>query len=80
MLSEYSLVKSLKDVPDKGVRKGDVGTIVHRYTEPREGYEVEFLDNGGYTKDALTYERHELEPAESQGAPRPQADASPQRP
>ena len=71
MLSEYSLVKSLKNVPDKGVRKGDVGTIVHRYAEPREGYEVESLDNDGCTKDVLTYERHELEPAESQGVSRP---------
>ncbi|WP_321974256.1 DUF4926 domain-containing protein [Paratractidigestivibacter sp.] len=62
MLSEYSLVKSLKDVPDKGVKKGDVGTIVHCHTEPREGYEVEFLDKDGYTKDVLTYERCELEP------------------
>ncbi len=62
MLSEYSLVKSLKDVPDKDVKKGDVGTIVHCYTEPREGYEVEFLDKDGYTKDVLTYERYELEP------------------
>ena len=62
MLSEYSLVKSLKDVPDKGIRKGDLGTVVHCYTEPREGYEVEFLDKDGYTKDVLTYERYELEP------------------
>ena len=62
MLSEYSLVKSLKDVPDKDIKMGDVGTIVHCYTEPREGYEVEFLDRDGYTKDVLTYERHDLEP------------------
>ncbi len=62
MLSECSLVKSLKDVPDKGIKKGDIGTIVHCYTEPREGYEVEFLDKDGYTKDVLTYERRGLEP------------------
>ena len=62
MLSEYSLVKSLKDVPDKNIKKGDIGTIVHCYTEPREGYEVEFLDKDGYTKDVLTYERFELKP------------------
>ena len=58
MLSEYSLVKS-----DKNIKKGDIGTIVHCYTKPREGYEVEFLDKDGYTKDVLTYERFELKPA-----------------
>ena len=62
VLNECSLVKSLKDVPGKGVKKGDVGTIVHCYVEPREGYEVEFLDEDGYTLGVLTYERHELEP------------------
>ncbi len=62
MLSELTLVKSLKDVPDKGIKAGDIGTIVHCYTDPREGYEVEFLDKEGYTKDVLTYERYELEP------------------
>ena len=80
MISEYSLVKSLIDVPDKCIKKEDIGTIIHRYTEPREGYEVEFLDSDGCTKDVLTYERYELEPAENQGGPRPQADTSPQRP
>ncbi len=62
MLSELTLVKSLKDVPDKDIKAGDIGTIVHCYTDPREGYEVEFLDEEGYTKDVLTYERYELEP------------------
>ncbi len=62
MLSELTLVKSLKDVPDKDIKAGDIGTIVHCYTDPREGHEVEFLDKEGYTKDVLTYERYELEP------------------
>lgn len=62
MLSEHSLVISLKGVPEEGIAVGDMGTIVHCYTKPREGYEVEFLDEGGYTKAVLTYERNELEP------------------
>ena len=62
MLSEYSLVRSRKDVPESDVKAGDVGTIVHCYTKPEEGYEVEFLDKEGYTKDVLTYDRDELEP------------------
>ncbi len=66
MLSELTLVKSLKDVPDKDIKVGDIGTIVYCYTEPREGYEVEFLDKEGYTKDVLTYERYELEPVGEQ--------------
>ncbi len=64
MLREYSLVKSLNDVPEKDIKAGDIGTIVYCYTEPREGYEVEFLDENGHTKDVLTCERHELEPVE----------------
>lgn len=65
MLREHSLVTSLKDLPEEGIAAGDVGTIVHCYSEPREGYEVEFLDEEGYTRAVLTYERNELEPVKS---------------
>ena len=68
MLSENSIVRSLKDVPENDIEKGDIGTIVHCYVKPREGYEIEFLDKDGYTKAVLTYERRELEPLENQEA------------
>ena len=31
----------------KASSQADIGTIVYRYTEPREGYEIEFLDKDG---------------------------------
>lgn len=42
MIKEHELVIALRDVPEKGVRKGAVGTIVHVYPGG-EAYEVEFL-------------------------------------
>ena len=40
-------VKLLTDLPDEGLRCGQVGTVVHIFTHPHEAYEVEFLDNNG---------------------------------
>lgn len=41
-----------RDVPEHGVRAGDIGTVVERHVVPgvsEEGYSVEFFDMAGNT-------------------------------
>lgn len=49
MLTEHQVVALTEDLPAHGLRKGDVGAIVHCY-QARDIYEVEFIDEHGRTK------------------------------
>jgi hypothetical protein len=43
-----------RDVPEDGLRKGDIGTVVHLY--PTGGLEVEFFTASGKTRAVVTLE------------------------
>ena len=48
----YGEVILTRDVPDRGLRAGDVGTIVEQHVVPgvpEKGYSVEFFDMTGNT-------------------------------
>ncbi|MCL1853868.1 MAG: DUF4926 domain-containing protein [Peptococcaceae bacterium] len=47
---ELETVKTLKDFPDEGITRGDIGTIVMAFTIPNEAYEVEFVNSDGTTR------------------------------
>lgn len=63
MIDELDRVALTRDVPDRGLAEGDVGTVVHRY-EGGERYEVEFVTGGGRTVAVLTLEASGLRPLE----------------
>lgn len=48
------------DLPDRGLRKGDIGAVVERY-EP-DGAEVEFVMASGKTRALVTLKLSELRP------------------
>ena len=53
----YGDVILTRDVPETGLRAGDVGTIVERHVVPEvseEGYSVEFFDMTGNTVAVIT--------------------------
>ena len=43
----YDVVALLKDLPDKGLKRGQVGTVVEAWQS--DIYEVEFSDTNGVT-------------------------------
>ena len=52
-MREHDRVVLAKDLPEYGLRKGDIGTIVHVYQEGR-AYEVEFVALTGRTVAVVT--------------------------
>jgi hypothetical protein len=51
-MQELEEVVLARDVPEEGLRKGDIGTVVHVY--PRGGLEVEFFAASGKTRAVVT--------------------------
>ena len=52
-LKELDLAILRSDLPDAGLRAGDVGVVVHVYAQG-QGYEVEFVSGEGRTIAVLT--------------------------
>ena len=48
-MKEHDVVALTEDVPSEGLRKGDVGAVVHCY-QAGDISEVEFIDERGRTK------------------------------
>jgi hypothetical protein len=53
MLKELDPVVLVRDIPDRRLSEGDVGTVVHVYRDG-ETYEVEFITAEGRTVAVLT--------------------------
>lgn len=45
----FDVVRLLHDHPEDGAYAGEIATIVEVYTNPAEGYELEFVGVGGIT-------------------------------
>jgi len=60
MLKDHDVIKINCDLSDK-VLKGAVGAIVMVFEHPSLAYEVEFLDEEGYTIDICTINPQQIE-------------------
>ena len=67
MIEEHAAVVLLVDVPEHGLRAGDVGTVVDVHTKglPGAGYSVEFLTMSGDTIAVLELEEAQIRPTRS---------------
>lgn len=61
MIKELDLVVLTHDIEDRGLRSGDVGTVVHSY-EDKVGFEVEFVTAEGKTVAVLTLTTADIRP------------------
>jgi hypothetical protein len=50
----FDTVRLTRDLPEQGLSAGRVGAVVEEYETPSEAYEVEFLDEEGYTVAVCT--------------------------
>ena len=58
---ELDLVALQRDVAEHGLRKGDVGTVVHRYEDVR-AFAVELMTGDGTTIAVLTLPLTDIRP------------------
>jgi len=59
MITEHEIIVLVKDIPEKGLVEGDVGTVVHVYSNEK-AYEVEFVTAEGETIAVLTLEENDI--------------------
>jgi hypothetical protein len=64
VLKEHERVVLTAAVPEEGLEAGDVGTIVHVYSDG-QAYEVEFVALDGHTTAVATLEAHQVRPVTS---------------
>jgi hypothetical protein len=61
MIRELETIVLTHDVPERGLEKGDVGAVVHRYVD-KGAYEVEFVTAEGKTVAVLTLTEADIRP------------------
>lgn len=61
MIQEHDCIVLTEDIPEEGLRAGDVGTVVHIHPEAA-GYEVEFVTLTGRTVAMATVLPSQLRP------------------
>lgn len=61
MYEELDTVVLNRDMKDHGLRKGDLGTVVHSYAD-REALEVEFVTAEGKTIAVLSLTPNDIRP------------------
>ena len=59
MFKELDLVVLTKNIKEYGLKKGDIGTIVHLYSD-NKAMEVEFIARSGKTIAVLTLETKDV--------------------
>ena len=64
MIHELDTVVLTRDVTEHGLKKGDVGAVMHRYIDG-SGFEVEFVTAEGETVAVLTLEETDIRPMNS---------------
>lgn len=58
MIKELDMVALKKDVEDHGLKRGDIGAVIHKYGS--EGFEVEFMTAEGKTIAVLTLKKGDV--------------------
>ena len=61
MIAEHERIVLTDDLPDEGLKAGDVGTVVFIHGKG-EAYEVEFLTLGGATAAVATVHADQVRP------------------
>jgi hypothetical protein len=64
MINEHERAILTVDLPEYGLRAGDMGVVVHIHQQGA-GYELEFFTAEGKTIDVITVEADQVRPASS---------------
>ena len=61
MISELDTVVLTRDIGEHGLKRGDIGAVVHGYKD-HQAFEVEFVTGEGETVALLTLTREDIRP------------------
>ncbi len=61
MIKEHDCIVLTEDLPEDGLKAGDIGTVVHIH-QHAAGYEVEFMTLAGETIAVVTLMRSQVRP------------------
>lgn len=61
MIKEHDCIVITEDLPEKGLKAGDIGTVVHVH-QNGAGYEVEFMTLAGETVAVVTLMASQVRP------------------
>ncbi len=61
MIRELEAIVLTRDIPEHGLRRGDIGAVVHCYKDG-VAFEVEFVTGKGDTVAVITLESKEVRP------------------
>jgi hypothetical protein len=61
MIEEHAHAVLLTDLPEYALIAGDVGVVVHIYSD-KAAYEIEFFTMDGHTLDVVTVEANQVRP------------------
>jgi len=61
MIKEHDCIVLTEDMPDEGLKAGDIGTVVHIH-QNGAGYEVEFITLAGETIAVVTLLASQVRP------------------
>jgi hypothetical protein len=63
MIEELDIAVLARDIDGRGLKEGDIGTVVHKYSE--EAFEVEFVTAAGRTVAVLTLKEGDIRALQS---------------
>ncbi len=65
MIKELDTVVLSRDIPEHGLRRGDIGAVVHCYKSGK-GFEVEFITGQGETVALVTLDNEHVRRMEAE--------------
>ena len=68
MIQEHDQVVLLSNIPEKDLKKDDIGTVIHIYPD-KKAYEVEFSTLSGKTIAVQLLKGHQIREINSQDLP-----------
>jgi hypothetical protein len=57
---ELDLVEVLEDLPEYGLKKGEIGTVVVAFDNPDEAYDLEFVGESGQSRFAYSIKPNQI--------------------
>ena len=64
MIKALDTVVLSRDVPEHGLKRGDIGAVVHCYKSGK-GFEVEFITGKGETVAVVTLNKQDVRPMQA---------------